>query len=149
MPTQQDLTTPNTPNWCPGCGDFGIWAAFKNACVQQGWDNSNTAITAGIGCHGHIVNFVKITAVEGLHGRPIPVASGIKFANHHLNVFAFTGDGDCLERQHAGLYETRRHYTNYFKGIPHFKEYRLRMVTAESKEAVFEVFDEVLEKFSA
>lgn len=96
MPELSELSTPNTPNWCPGCGDFGIWAAFKNACVKGGWDNTNTAITAGIGCHGHIVNFVKITSVEGLHGRPIPVACGIKFANHKLNVIAFTGDGDCL-----------------------------------------------------
>lgn len=84
------------PNWCAGCGDFGIWAAFKNACVKQGWDNTNTAIVAGIGCHGHIVNFVKITSFEGLHGRPIPVASGIKFANHKLNIIVFSGDGDCL-----------------------------------------------------
>ena len=51
--------------------------------------------------------------------------------------------------EHTGLYETRRHYTNYFKGIPNFKEYRIRMVTGESKEAVFEVFEEVLEKFPA
>jgi len=91
-----DLTTPNQPNWCPGCGDFGIWAAFKNAAVKQGWDNTNTCIVAGIGCHGHIVNFVKITSFEGLHGRPLPVATGIKFANHKLNVIVFTGDGDCL-----------------------------------------------------
>lgn len=91
-----DLQTPNLPNWCPGCGNFGLWAAFKNACVKAGWNSTNTAFTAGIGCHGHIVNFVKITSFEGLHGRPIPVASGIKFANHNLNVFAFTGDGDAL-----------------------------------------------------
>lgn len=82
--------------WCPGCGDFGIWTAFKQAATKQGWDNSNTAIVAGIGCHGHIVNFIKLTSFEGLHGRPIPVASGIKMANHDLNVFVFTGDGDCL-----------------------------------------------------
>ncbi|MFD1314424.1 tRNA dihydrouridine synthase DusB [Namhaeicola litoreus] len=50
--------------------------------------------------------------------------------------------------EHAGLYETRRHYSNYFKGIPNFKEYRQRMVTGESKEVVFEVLDEVLEKFA-
>jgi len=50
--------------------------------------------------------------------------------------------------EHAGLYETRRHYTNYFKRIPHFKEYRLRMVTSDSKEEVFQVFEEVLERFS-
>jgi len=91
-----DLTTTCSPTWCPGCGDLAIWAAFKNACVAKGWDNSNTALTAGIGCHGHMINYVKITSVEGLHGRALPMATGIKMANNKLNVFAFTGDGDSL-----------------------------------------------------
>lgn len=91
-----DLTTPYSPTWCPGCGNFTIWSAFKNACVQKGWDNTNSVLVAGIGCHGHLVNFTKLTAFEGLHGRALPVATGIKLANHRLNVFVFTGDGDSL-----------------------------------------------------
>ncbi len=75
---------------------MGIWTAFKRAAVLEGWNNGNSAIVAGIGCHGHIVNFVNMTAFEGLHGRAIPVASGLKLANHKLNVFVFTGDGDSL-----------------------------------------------------
>ncbi|OGG07353.1 hypothetical protein A2872_03450 [Candidatus Gottesmanbacteria bacterium RIFCSPHIGHO2_01_FULL_42_12] len=94
--TANDLNTKIFPNWCPGCGNFGIWAAFKNAAVAQNWDNTNTVIVAGIGCHSHIINFVNLTAFEGLHGRALPVATGIKLANHKLNVFVFTGDGDCL-----------------------------------------------------
>ncbi|PIR03607.1 MAG: 2-oxoacid ferredoxin oxidoreductase [Candidatus Magasanikbacteria bacterium CG11_big_fil_rev_8_21_14_0_20_39_34] len=90
------LSTPKPCTWCPGCGDFGIWSAFRAACMQEKWDNKNTALVAGIGCHGHIINFVKITAFEGLHGRALPVASGLKMANHDLNVFVFTGDGDSL-----------------------------------------------------
>jgi 2-oxoglutarate ferredoxin oxidoreductase subunit beta len=96
MTTMKDLQTPYTPNWCPGCGNMSLWAAFKGACVQEGWDNTNTAIVADIGCHGHICNFTKITGVEGLHGRAVPVATGIKLANHRLNVFTFIGDGGCL-----------------------------------------------------
>lgn len=96
MPTLADLTTQCSPNWCPGCGDLAIWGAFKNAAVTAGWDNTNTALVAGIGCHGHLLNFTRLTAMETLHGRPIPVATGIKLANHRLNVFVFTGDGDCL-----------------------------------------------------
>ncbi len=94
--TLEELKTPYTPNWCPGCGNFSIWAAFKNAAVKEGWDNTNTALVAGIGCHGHILNFIKLTSFEGLHGRALPVASGLKMANHRLNVFAHVGDGDCL-----------------------------------------------------
>ncbi len=92
----KDLITPNLCNWCPGCGNFGIWAAFKNAAVAQDWNNFNTALVAGIGCHGHILNFLKMSSFEGLHGRAIPVGAGIKIANNKLNVFVFTGDGDCL-----------------------------------------------------
>jgi len=91
-----DLSTGCSPTWCPGCGDIAIWAAFKNACVARGWDDTNTVLTAGIGCHGHMLNYVKITSVEGLHGRALPMATGIKMANNKLNVFVFTGDGDSL-----------------------------------------------------
>lgn len=96
MTNLPDLITPCSPTWCPGCGDFGIWGAFKNAAVKEGWDNTNSVMVAGIGCHGHICNYTKITSVEGLHGRPLPVAAGIKMANSRLNVFVFTGDGDSL-----------------------------------------------------
>lgn len=96
MTTLKDLQTPYEQNWCPGCGNVAIWAAFKNAAVKEGWDDTNTTIVADIGCHGHIVNFVKITSLEGLHGRAVPVAAGIKMANHNLNVFVHIGDGGCL-----------------------------------------------------
>ncbi|MCL5784105.1 MAG: thiamine pyrophosphate-dependent enzyme [Patescibacteria group bacterium] len=96
MTNLQDLSTGCNPTWCPGCGNFGIWAAFKNAAAAKGWDNNNSVLVAGIGCHGNILNFIKLTSVEGLHGRAIPVATGLKLANHQLNVFVFTGDGDCL-----------------------------------------------------
>lgn len=94
--SKDNFKTPNKLNWCPGCGNFAIWEAFQQAAEEEGWDNSNTVFTAGIGCHGHMANFVKLNAFEGLHGRPIPVASGVKMANSDLNVFVFSGDGDCL-----------------------------------------------------
>ncbi|GIW69912.1 MAG: 2-oxoglutarate ferredoxin oxidoreductase subunit beta [Patescibacteria group bacterium] len=90
------LTTPCSPTWCPGCGNLNIWGAFKSAAIEQGWNNANTVLVAGIGCHGHILNFLKLTSFEGLHGRALPVATGIKLANGDLNVFVFTGDGDCF-----------------------------------------------------
>ncbi len=78
----------------------------------------------------------------GEHLDPPTIPERVKTAKRHLKM-AMEWNGE-----RAGLFETRRHYTNYFKGIPHFKEFRLRMVTSESKEEVFDVFDEVLEKFS-
>ena len=85
---------------------------------------------------------VKHYFKTGRHMESPGIAERVKTARRHLEM-AIAWNGE-----HAGLYETRRHYTNYFKGIPHFKDYRLRMVTAETKEDVFEVFDEVVEKFS-
>src|SRR4030066_1063735 len=96
MTKLEDLTTKCNPTWCAGCGNFGIWGAFKNAAVEKGWDNTNSVLVAGIGCHGNFINFIKLTSFEGLHGRAIPVATGIKLANHKLNVFVFSGDGDSL-----------------------------------------------------
>lgn len=96
MTTIADLTTPCQPNFCPGCGDFAIWSAFRQAAVKAGWDSTNSALVTGVGCHGHILNFIKITGFGSLHGRSVPVAEGIKLANPNLNVFVFTGDGDSL-----------------------------------------------------
>lgn len=96
MSNLQDLTTKCPPTWCPGCGNLGTWASFKMAAVKKGWDNTNAVMVAGIGCHGNILNFTKITSFEGLHGRAIPVATGIKLVSSDLNVFVFSGDGDSL-----------------------------------------------------
>jgi len=107
----EDLITKCNPTWCPGCGNFGIWGAFKNAAVKKGWDNTNSVIVAGIGCHGNFINFIKLTSFEGLHGRAIPVATGVKIANHKLNVFVFSGDGDSLgEGGNHLLHSARRNH---------------------------------------
>ncbi|MBI4067041.1 2-oxoacid:ferredoxin oxidoreductase subunit beta [Candidatus Gottesmanbacteria bacterium] len=88
--------TPCQPNWCPGCGDFGIWAGIKNAIRSLGWTPADFVAVYGVGCHGHMVNFLKSYAFETLHGRPIPVAEGLHLANHKLPVLVIAGDGDTL-----------------------------------------------------
>ncbi|MFP4524423.1 MAG: thiamine pyrophosphate-dependent enzyme [Candidatus Woesearchaeota archaeon] len=89
-----DLDTPVKPNWCPGCGNFGIWFALKNALSQLGLPRERYVIIGGIGCHGHMTNFVDTYNFEGLHGRPIPVSEGVKLANDRLKVIVVAGDGD-------------------------------------------------------
>lgn len=84
------------PTWCPGCGDFGIWMALKQALAQLGIGPDDAAIVYGIGCHGNMYDWMNTYAVEGLHGRALPVAQGIKLANHKLPVIVVSGDGDCL-----------------------------------------------------
>lgn len=96
MSTITDFKTAFMPNWCPGCGDFGIWGSLKNALVEKSWGPADFCMVYGIGCHGHMVNFLKSYAVETLHGRPIPVAQGIRLANHKLPVIIVAGDGDTF-----------------------------------------------------
>ncbi|WP_340076336.1 tRNA dihydrouridine synthase DusB [Leptobacterium sp. I13] len=85
---------------------------------------------------------VKHFFKTGEHLPPPTLEERVMAAKRHLEM-AIDWKGEKL-----GVFETRRHYTNYFKGIPHFKEYRLKMVTSDDAKDVFAVFDEVLEKFS-
>lgn len=85
---------------------------------------------------------VKHFFKTGEHLAPISLEERIEAARRHLQM-AIDWKGEIL-----GVFETRRHYTNYFKGIPHFKEYRMKMVTSDDSKDVFAAFNEVLEKFS-
>lgn len=92
--THQTLTSPIYPTWCPGCGDFGIWASLKQAIVQAQLPEENTVIVYGVGCSGNMADFNRVYGFHALHGRAIPVASAVKLANHKLNVIVIAGDGD-------------------------------------------------------
>lgn len=94
--TADSYKTGFLPTWCPGCGDFGIWMALKQALAQLGIGPDDATIVYGIGCHGNMYDWMNTYAVEGLHGRALPVAQGIKLANHKLPVIVVSGDGDCL-----------------------------------------------------
>ncbi|MBU0953370.1 MAG: 2-oxoacid:ferredoxin oxidoreductase subunit beta [Nanoarchaeota archaeon] len=89
-----DLTTQETPTWCPGCGDHTILASLKNALAELVIDPKDVVIVSGIGCGSKIPHYVKTYGFEGLHGRGLPVAMGIKLANPTLTVIAISGDGD-------------------------------------------------------
>ncbi len=77
----------------------------------------------------------------GTHLDPPTMEERVDAARRHLQM-SIDWKGETL-----GVFETRRHYTNYFKGIPNFKEYRMKMVTSDDSASVFEAFEEVLEKF--
>ena len=86
-------------------------------------------------------NQVKHYFKTGQHLPSPSMEERVTAARRHLQM-AIDWKGEKL-----GVFETRRHYTNYFKGIPHFKEYRMKMVTSDESADVFAAFDEVLEKF--
>jgi len=85
---------------------------------------------------------VKHYFKTGEHMAPPTLEERVDAARRHLQM-AIDWKGEKL-----GVFETRRHYTNYFKGIPHFKEYRMKMVTSDDSIDVFKAFDEVEKEFS-
>ena len=88
-------------------------------------------------------NQVKHFFETGIHATPPSIEDRVAVARRHLEM-AIDWKGEI-----QGVLETRRHYTNYFKGIPNFKPLRTRMVTSNESAGVFEVFDEIIEHFSA
>lgn len=88
-----DSENPNI-GWCPGCGNFLILKALKAALEELGFSPQNTVLVSGIGQAAKMPQYVKANFFNGLHGRAIPVATGIKAANKELNVIVISGDGD-------------------------------------------------------
>jgi 2-oxoglutarate ferredoxin oxidoreductase subunit beta len=81
-------------DWCPGCGDFGILSAVQTALFELKLEPHQVAICSGIGCSGKTSHFVETYGFHTLHGRALPIATGIKLANTALTVVAVGGDGD-------------------------------------------------------
>jgi 2-oxoglutarate ferredoxin oxidoreductase subunit beta len=90
----KDLKSGVKPIWCPGCGDYGVMNATLKAISELKIDPAHIAIASGIGCSGRFPAFVKTYGFHGVHGRALPLATGIKLANPDLTVFAMSGDGD-------------------------------------------------------
>ena len=80
--------------WCPGCGDFGILAAIKQALAALDLHPHEVLLVSGIGCGSKLPHYMRANGYNSIHGRALPVAQGVKLANHALRVIAVTGDGD-------------------------------------------------------
>ncbi|MFH1171484.1 MAG: thiamine pyrophosphate-dependent enzyme [bacterium] len=93
MMTERFETT-HAPTWCSGCGDFAIWRAIKLALDEEKYQPHDVMIVYGIGCAGNMADRLRVYGFHGLHGRALPVAEGIKLANHRLPVIVVGGDGD-------------------------------------------------------
>ncbi|NLF01558.1 MAG: 2-oxoacid:ferredoxin oxidoreductase subunit beta, partial [Anaerolineales bacterium] len=82
------------PTWCQGCGNFAILNAIKMALVEQDIAPHQIVMVSGIGCGSKLPFYMKVTAYNTLHGRPVAVATGVRLANHGLKVMTVHGDGD-------------------------------------------------------
>jgi len=94
----QNLETEQTKTWCPGCPNFTVLAAVKNAIGKleesKKLERKNFVAVTGIGCHGKMYDYLNTNGFYALHGRSLPTMLGIKMGNPNLKVVGFVGDGD-------------------------------------------------------
>jgi len=91
-----DYKTDAWVQWCPACGNFGILTAMQRAFAELDLPNEKVTVVSGIGCSSRIPYYIKTANIHTLHGRPIPVAQGVKLANPDQVVIVASGDGDLL-----------------------------------------------------
>ena len=91
--TKKDLIADH-PTWCPGCGDFAVLASFYKVLEKRQLQPENFVTLAGIGCSSRFPYFVNSHGAHFIHGRSIPLASGVSLSRPDLKVFVFGGDGD-------------------------------------------------------
>ena len=89
-----DFKSDLRPIWCPGCGDYGVVQATYRALAGIGRAPHEIAFVSGIGCSSRIPGYTTAYGFNSVHGRALPIAQGIKFANPDLLVLAAGGDGD-------------------------------------------------------
>jgi len=84
-----------TPRWCSGCGDHGVLGALQRLARDEQLPPEKTVVVSGIGCSSRFPHYMKTYGFHGLHGRPLPVACGVRSRRPDLHLFVVTGDGDC------------------------------------------------------
>ena len=82
------------PDWCAGCGDFGVLNSLQRAVFELGLKPHEILCVSGIGCSSNLPGYFNAYGMHTLHGRSLPVATGAKLGNHQLTVIATGGDGD-------------------------------------------------------
>ena len=82
--------------WCPGCGDYAILNAVQSFMPELGLPPERIVFVAGIGCAGRFAYYMNTYGMHGIHGRAVPLASGLAVARPDLFVWVITGDGDSL-----------------------------------------------------
>ena len=99
MPTVVELPVtaykgPVDPDWCPGCGDFGVLRGLQRAAGKLGIQPRDLMVVSGIGCSSNLPGYIHAYGFHGLHGRAVALATGMKLGNPELRVVVTGGDGD-------------------------------------------------------
>ncbi|MEZ5400689.1 MAG: thiamine pyrophosphate-dependent enzyme [Bryobacteraceae bacterium] len=81
--------------WCPGCGDHSVLSAVQRLARDEQLPLERTVVVSGIGCSSRFPHYMGTYGFHGLHGRPLPIACGVRSRRPDLHLFVVTGDGDC------------------------------------------------------
>ena len=92
--TARDFKGLVDPDWCAGCGDFGVLNALQRSCAELGLRPHEILTVSGIGCSSNLPGYFNSYGMHTLHGRSLAVATGAKLGNHRLHVIVTGGDGD-------------------------------------------------------
>lgn len=90
----KDFKSKINPDWCPGCGDFGVLNCVQRASAELGLQPHEILNVSGIGCSSNFPGYFNAYGMHTLHGRSLAVATGAKMGNHQMTVLVTGGDGD-------------------------------------------------------
>lgn len=90
----KDYRTALEPVWCTGCGDFGVLKGLTQALSDLEVPVESLAVISGIGCSSRLPGYVRSYAFNSVHGRALPIATGLKLARPEMTTVVVGGDGD-------------------------------------------------------
>ena len=93
-PKASDYKSELKPVWCPGCGDYHVLLSVTKALAELELKPENVAVISGIGCSSRIPAYMNCYGFHGVHGRALPLGTGLKVARPDLTVLVAGGDGD-------------------------------------------------------
>lgn len=94
--TKADFQSNNEVRWCPGCGDYSILSQVQKVLPTLGVPKEDFVFISGIGCSSRFPYYMDTYGFHSIHGRALPIATGVKVSNPDLSVWVITGDGDAL-----------------------------------------------------
>ena len=92
----KDYKSLNSVRWCPGCGDHAVLNCIQKAMAELNLVPDDTVMVSGIGCSSRLTYYMNTYGIHSIHGRALPIATGMKVAKPNLNIWVTTGDGDSL-----------------------------------------------------
>ncbi len=94
LPKASDYKSELKPVWCPGCGDYHVLLSLTKAFAALKLRPEEIAVVSGIGCSSRIPAYTNCYGFHGVHGRALPLGTGLKVARPELTVLVTGGDGD-------------------------------------------------------